>query len=755
MSKLISKYILQTILPYFVFSWLLLVVILFVQQASRYADVFFNSNIPASLIWQLTAALTPNVVAFTCPMAILVGTIIGFSKLQGDNELTVLRAAGVSNLKILFPVFLLGVLLSLFAFFVNLKAVPFAAQIVRNVVIKAAVFKLESPIEPGVFNTEINGYTIYVRDGDIEKGLWKDIFIYSADEPNNSVRLITSKSGRIDSYQENSELVLKDAVITTFPANAKSGKYVAEKLGDFRLVIKTKRSELIEKLSNSEQLPEVLGLVELARYAATLDGKEKIEAQILFYRKIILSVTPLIFALLGAALILRFNRSGRGFGIFLALISLIVYYLTVLLGEQLARTEKISTFNAGLLPLVGGLIVVVWLPLASRFSVGGSLEFFKKLNLQRFFKFKPTKSPTQYIYRRILDFDILFGLVKYLLLTLGFLSAMFLIFTSFELWKFAGIIDHGGILLIKYLFYLLPYIYIQLAPASLMIAVLATYIIKSRQNEIITWTSAGQSVYRLLAPCFLLMILLGAANWELQEKVLPETNRMQDALRAQIRNKGLINKKTGKYWVANNERIYSFDLSENEDDSFQKVKNLTAYEFSPNDSTLSAIYRSGEASWSADKIKLDGNSEKFTFRSGEISGQQNLDSELAETANPFVIHDKKPTQLNTQQIKSEIKAAESETERRGFEIAMQKKYTTLLLPLIITLFTAPFALSLSRTGKALTVGYAVGIWLLFTGLTSVFEQLGLNGQMSPSAAVWSPLLFFALLGLYLLSKIRT
>src|SRR6478736_2821745 len=124
-TGLISRYLLQSILPYFIFSWLLLTVILFAQQATRYADIFFSVNLPPSLIWQLTLALIPNVIAFTCPMAVLVGTIIGLSKMQGDSELVAIRAAGVGNLQITIPIVILGILLSIFAFFVNLKGVPF------------------------------------------------------------------------------------------------------------------------------------------------------------------------------------------------------------------------------------------------------------------------------------------------------------------------------------------------------------------------------------------------------------------------------------------------------------------------------------------------------------------------------------------------------------------------------------------------------------------------------------------------------
>src|SRR5215207_890621 len=132
-SLTISRYLIGAILPYFIFSWLLLSVVLFVQQAGRFADIFFSANIPTSLVYQLTIALVPNVIAFTCPMAVLVGVIIGLSKMQGDSELVAIRAAGVGNFQITLPIIILGILLSFFAFFINLKGVPLASNIVRSI----------------------------------------------------------------------------------------------------------------------------------------------------------------------------------------------------------------------------------------------------------------------------------------------------------------------------------------------------------------------------------------------------------------------------------------------------------------------------------------------------------------------------------------------------------------------------------------------------------------------------------------------
>jgi lipopolysaccharide export system permease protein len=370
----------------------------------------------------------------------------------------------------------------------------------------------------------------------------------------------------------------------------------------------------------------------------------------------------------------------------------------------------------------------------------------------------------------IRDFDLITSLIKYYFLTLCFLAAIFMIFTAFELWKFAGTIDGGIFLLLRYLFYLSPFMYIQLSPSAAMVATLATYAIKSRQNEIITWTSAGQSVYRLLLPCLLLMILIGALNWQLQERVAPSANQKQDELRNQIRARGMLAKNSGKYWVATDQRIYSFeaDISDNKSASDNdpnsvasecpavcRVRNLTIYEYKGREGNLQTLYQAGFAVWTGDVIRFEGPVEKTILSGAGVVTTELLGGEVNEQSNPFAETRKKPSHLNRSETKEQLESSESEIERRSFSIALEKKYTTLVLPFVIALFTAPFALSLSRKGKVVTIGYAVGLWLLFMGLTSAFEQFGLNGSLPPSLAVWIPLVVFSILGIYLLSKVRT
>lgn len=766
----IFRYLISSTLPYFISSWLLLSVVLFIQQAGRFTDIFFSANIPTLLVWQLSLALLPNVIAFTCPMAALVGVIIGLTKMQSDSELVAIRAAGVGSLAISLPFVFLGILLSLFGLLVNVKGVPVAAGIVRDVALRTALYKLESPIEPGVFNTELAGFTIYVREGDLQSGTWKKIFIHHQDPKDGTLRLITSGGGRIDYSGENTELVLEDAVSTTLGGIGNAGKVYSERIGTVRYQIRTKRTEVVEKLNKAELSPEELGLSQLSELARSKEGSERIEAHLLWQRRLLLSVSPLIFCIFGAAFVLRYNRFGRGFATVSALVSLIVYYLLGFLGEQMARTGGINVSLAIAFPIGFSLIAIAWFALGGKFhtpqvvgSVTGLLSrapSLASLSVPKIHIFRDLRSGLR-------DFDIFAGLVRYYLLAIAFLGAIFLIFTAFELWRFAGAMPGGIGYLLSYLGYLSPFVYLQLAPSALMIATLATYVIKSRQNEIVTWTAAGQSIYRLLLPCLLFMLFMGFLNWQIQERIYPHANVKQDEIRNFIRARGKINAAPAKTWIAIGNRIYSFDpinASDNEigrdraKASPSSVQNLTVYLFDADNAVLQSVYRTSRAVWregyviwedEVESIVLDG---KSVTRRVDGAG---VVSSLPEKTNPFNRYKNRASQMNAAEVSDRLDDDLSESDRRTLSLALQKKYTTALVPLVLALFTAPFALSLSRKGKAATVGYAVGLWLVFMGIASVFEQLGNSGTLTPAVAVWAPLALFTMLGVYMLSRVRT
>ncbi|MGZ5483540.1 MAG: LptF/LptG family permease, partial [Pyrinomonadaceae bacterium] len=257
--RIIERYILRTILPYAAAAFVLLTGILFVQQSGRYFETIFRTTVPTQFLYGLSLALLPTVLVFTIPMAVLSGTIIGLGRMGSDSELIAMRAAGVSRWQILLPALVVGLIATVVALQLNLSEAPHAQQDLRALAARAALYKLDSPVDPQTFTTDIPGYVIYVREGDKSRGQWGGVFIQTK-EADGTTRLITARSGRIDSSAEKSELVLQDAVQTKLPAGeAADQQYVVERLDQLRILFNTGRNELIARLQRSDNKPDEMG----------------------------------------------------------------------------------------------------------------------------------------------------------------------------------------------------------------------------------------------------------------------------------------------------------------------------------------------------------------------------------------------------------------------------------------------------------------------------------------------------------------
>src|SRR6266480_7405286 len=186
--KLIARYVLAAALPYFILSLALLTAILMVQQSGRFAELALYTQLPLSLLGQIEVALIPNVLVFTLPMAVLAGVMIGFARMGSDSEIVAMRAAGVGTWAMLWPVLLLGLGVTATSLYINMKEAPQAARGLRRAAIMGALRKLDSPVDPRTFTTELPGYVIYVRDGNKTEGVGGRVFIYNQ-QPDGSARI--------------------------------------------------------------------------------------------------------------------------------------------------------------------------------------------------------------------------------------------------------------------------------------------------------------------------------------------------------------------------------------------------------------------------------------------------------------------------------------------------------------------------------------------------------------------------------------
>lgn len=764
-GKLIPAYVVKSALPYALLSLVLLTAILFTQQTGRFAELALYADLPLTLAGEIAAALLPSVLILTLPVAVLAGIVVGFARMGSDSEIIAMRAAGVGTWTLLWPALAIGLLASGAAAFLHLKEAPQAARDLRRAVLQGALRKLESPVEPRTFNTELPGYVIYVRDGDKDLGTWGRVFIYAHEQKDGSTRIVTARGGRIDSSADKSELVLSDAVAMKMPSSqAAERSYVVERLDQLRLAIDTGRAELLESLSKKEVQVEELDWSDLRKQAKSESVTERREAERTLQRKLALSAAPFVFSLFGGLLGMRVRRGGRGVGILLSLTVVVVYYLVSLLGESMARTGTLSAV-VGQWMATGVMLLLSLLLL--------SFDSIPRLNLaKRFFRSKQSSTRTAPAaqehtlgtgrsgFPSLLDTSLFQTLSMSFLVAFVSLVSIFIIFTLFELWRFIGANRVPAGVVARYLLYLLPLVSVELFPATTLVTVLITYALLARRSEAIAWWASGQSVYRLMMPGLLFAVAVGAGTWLMQEHVMPSANVKQEALRTRIRGgqpRAITG--TGRQWLASIEdrRLYSYEFDEQRGSLIEP----TIYELDSEGVHLKRVISAKLGTWTSVDQMMMGETETVNLvGEGGMTVKREVLPELPLTGieSPQVFRPTvdKPSQLSVPALRSYLKAAKQRgTDVSALAVALQRKYVNPFSVLVMAFIGMPLALAFGKRGAIVALCVAVGVSVAYWGIGGGFQQLGNHGMLPPEVAAWSPPVIFAALGTYFLTRVRT
>lgn len=756
---LVPRYVLGAAIPYVLLSLLLLTSILFAQQAGKLAEVVLYTDLPPALLGNIALTLLPGVLVFTIPLSILAGTIVGFSRMGSDSEIIAMRAAGIGSWPLIWPVLLLGILATAITVHIHLNEAPQAARDLERLALQGALAKLDSPVEPRTFST-LPRYVIYVRDGDNAQGSWGRVFIYG--QGKDQTEIFTARSGRIDSSGEQSELVLTDVLAAKFPtAEAKDpNSYVVERSDQLRISINTGRADIIQRLNERDVNADTMDWSDLRERVNTGTPIQKREALRILNRRSALSLAPFVFALVGVALGLRVRRGGRGLGVLLSLIVVMIYYLVSLLGESLSRAGSIS-------PYIGPWIATAFMLLVSLLFL-----FVNRLpgaSLGRLFRFgsrgKKTASATRprrtigigkWAFPNLMDASLFRTLALSFLVGFIALAALFNIFTLFELWRFIAATQAGAALVARYLLFLMPLISVEMFPATMLISVLVTYALLARRHEAIAWWASGQSVYRLMLPGVLFAVAMAGASWLIQEHLMPGANIRQDALRARIRGgQARAITGTGRQWLASTEtrRFYSYEFQED-----GTLKDPTIYELDNDAVHLSKVVSGKAATWTnANQLSLT-DTESLVLKDMEVARIVGSEVTYSGVDPPSVFKPSvdKPSQLSAKNLSSYVKAAKQRDEDVAvLSVALERKYSGPFSIVIMAFIGMPLALSFGRKGTVIALCAAVAVSVAYWAVGGGFQQLGNHGLLRPAVAGWSPLLIFTAAGTYFLSRVRT
>jgi len=175
---------LQTFLPMFCMTFLICLFIVLMQFLWRYVDDLVGKGLGFGVMAELFFYAALTLVPLALPLAILLASLMTFGNLGESLELLAMKASGISLLKIMRPLFIFIIFLSVGAFYFQNNILPIANTKMYSLLIGIKNKSPELEIPEGIFYKEINDYNIYVGEKDFKTGLLKDVIIYIFDGSN-------------------------------------------------------------------------------------------------------------------------------------------------------------------------------------------------------------------------------------------------------------------------------------------------------------------------------------------------------------------------------------------------------------------------------------------------------------------------------------------------------------------------------------------------------------------------------------------
>jgi len=346
-------------------------VLLFVNALKEILPLLVNRQVSFGVVAQAVGLLIPFVWVFALPMGMLTATLLIFGRFSADQELTAMRASGVSLVSVISPILLLSVFLCGVSALVNMEIGPRCRVAYTDLLFNFKVELASAQLPEGRFIKDLDpGFIFYVgenRHGDLRK-----VIVYALKDNTNVVMTVKAARGKMELDLPNHviNLHLYDAKTLTvregqvdpgaqdewfvqFPLKPPEKRVHSAALSDMTF------SQLWDELHDLEHrinmpMPantltrEQMQTRRVALIWQQIEPTERIRFQI--HRQAAFSFACFGFTLVGIPLAIRMHRRETNIGIAIALVLVAIYYSFILLGQSLDTRPELAPH------------LIVWLP---------------------------------------------------------------------------------------------------------------------------------------------------------------------------------------------------------------------------------------------------------------------------------------------------------------------------------------------------------------------------------------------------------
>ncbi len=320
---------------------------------------YSNYNITLWTLIRLFFLNLPAIIVLSFPMATLLATIMAYSRLSGDEEITAFKAGGISVYKLVVPALIMGLVLSLLTIGINEYIVPAANYTSSRIINEFRRGEILPETQSNLFLTPVGDkgpdYILYVQEFDSEKGIMNNVVLQNFEE-GKPVTIIEARQGEWtdDFWQFSGGQVF----------HLQAGERVSElKFENFQVERIAYTPGQIAKMNKTV---DDMNLTEFKEHIKLLEqqGKKTEEKWVEWHQRLSIPFANFIFTLVAVSMGIKPKRSGgSAMGMGLTIIIIFIYYVMMTVANLLGGDGIIS-------PWMGA-----WIQNLVFFIIGGILLF--------------------------------------------------------------------------------------------------------------------------------------------------------------------------------------------------------------------------------------------------------------------------------------------------------------------------------------------------------------------------------------------
>ena len=777
--RILTRYILGEILSYALIGCAVFTFILFMRDLNQILEAVVRNSSTFSLIAEMFVFTLPNTFKVTIPMAVLVGILLGLSRLAADSEVIAMRASGLGIgyfVRVASIVAVGGTLLGLAnSMFIE----PRANRAILDMQQALETTQASYEIQPRVFYEDFRNAVLYVQNvkGGTGASNWDQVFMADVSDPGNPIITTAASATVVNDSTQELLMRLRDGSRHETVA----GQPQQYNISTFA------NTDL--PLTLTPQGAMHLGRLDTAIYALPMDaliqrthGPDARRFQLELQSRFSYPAACLVLMLVGVPLGVMSRRGGKSSGLVFTVLLVLLYYVLSYTGIALSRQGKLPPFlgvwMANILFAVAGSFLLWQMASGGRIlsAIGTVLSRTPQPKLpvkangghltELLEKFQPrsVRIVSRGLFPRLLDAYVVREFFGMFVLVLASFVMLMLVFTFFEL---VGDIIRNHIALATvgdYLFNLAPSMVYTITPLAVLIAALVTFGVLNRNSEIVAMKATGISLYRLVIPIVSISAVLAIGLFTFDDYYLPSANRRQEALRSTIKGRPpqtFLHPEEkwmfGQSHPGEQGHIFYYQFFDTDNDAFA---NLSIFEFNPSTFALSRRIFASRAVWDEKTDtwrflngwvrNIDGNNSEYReFKSTSFA-------EIHEDPSYFKKENWQSQEMNFRQLRNYIRdLRQSGFDTMRLRVELWHKLSYPLIAIVMAIIAIPFALSMGRRGSLTGIAVAIAVALAYWVVDGVFGALGNVNYLPAALAAWSPDVLFALTGGYLLLRTPT